>query len=73
MLSSVDCAPAKLHGLLVGEVPSVALVEDTVGEGGTRSDREDVALEARAVRVDVEEGGALRNQRDKQGILESAI
>merc|ERR1712137_772881 len=53
--SVVDGAASEVVGLLGLHVPSEARVEDTVGKGGARADREALALEAGAVRVDVEE------------------
>jgi hypothetical protein len=55
----VDAAAAELLRLGVGQVPAVALVEHAVGEGRARADGEEVAVEARAVRVDVVHLGAL--------------
>ena len=53
----VDRAPPQLLRLRVREVEAVALVEHAVRERGARADGEDVALDARAVRVDVEDRG----------------
>ena len=60
MRGGVDATTPKLLCLGVLEVPVVALVENTVGEGGARANGEDVTLQPRAIGVDVEERGALR-------------
>ena len=66
MCGSVDTSPSQLHGLVVCEIPVVALVQDTVGKGGARADGEDVTLEARAIRIDVEECWTLLRGRRRR-------
>jgi hypothetical protein len=55
----VDRAAAQLLGLLIGQIPAVALVEDTVGEGGPGADGEEVTLQPGAIGVDIVDGGPL--------------
>lgn len=55
MRGGVDTPPAKLLCVQVLHVVRVSLVKDTVGERRSGSDREEVTLQAGAVRVDVEE------------------
>lgn len=56
--SSQNTPPAELEGLLLGQVVAILGVEDTVGEGLTGSDTEEVTWETGAVGVDVIEGWA---------------
>ena len=58
--SSVDAAPAQFLSLLIRQVPLVTLVEYTICEGATRANGEQVTLQASTVRVDIEDGRALR-------------
>ena len=55
----VDGPPAEVVGLVVREVPPVALVQDAVGVDGAGADGEDLAVGAGAVGVDVVQAGAL--------------
>lgn len=55
----VDTPTAKLLCLVVCQIPVVALVQNTIRESASGSDREKVALEARTVRVDVEDSWTL--------------
>lgn len=50
----IDTSSAELLSFLICEIPSVALVQDTIREGATRPDGEQVALQTRAIRVNIE-------------------
>lgn len=58
--SGVDAAPRELVRFRRGELPAVPLVEDAVGVRAARAHGEKVALEARAIGVDIVYGRALR-------------
>lgn len=45
MPRSIDAPPAELERLIICQVPMVSLVEDTVREGATRTNREEISLE----------------------------
>ena len=62
MTSSIDTAPAELLRLLVRQIPAVALVENSICESAAGANREEVALQPGAIRVDVEDGGSLHSQ-----------
>lgn len=61
MTGSIDTSSAKFLRLFVCQVPTVTLIEDTVCEGASRADREEVTLESCAVRVDIEHSWTLMN------------
>mmetsp|Transcript_3629 Transcript_3629/g.10457 ORF Transcript_3629/g.10457 Transcript_3629/m.10457 type:complete len:254 (+) Transcript_3629:286-1047(+) len=56
----VDCAAAKLNGLIIGEIPFVPIVKDTVGVQAARANRENFARCALSIAVYVIEARALR-------------
>ena len=59
MPRSIDAPPAELERLIVRQVPMISLVEDTVCEGATRTNREEVSLEPCTVGVDIEDSRTL--------------
>ena len=59
MTGGIDATPTELLRLLVGQVPSVALVEYTIRKCAARSHRKEITLEACAVRVNIEDSGSL--------------
>jgi len=59
MTGCIDASPSQLLSFLVRQVPSIALVENTVCECTSRADGEKIAFETSPVRVYVEDGRAL--------------
>lgn len=47
--SGIDTSPPQLLSLLIRQVPTIALIENTISEGAAGADREQIALEACAV------------------------
>lgn len=59
MSGVVDGATTKFNGILDGHVITVATVQDTIGEGGTRTDGEAFSFQTGTITVDVEESWSL--------------
>lgn len=66
MTGGVNAPSAKFLRLFVGEIPAVPLVENTICESATRADREEVALQSRAVVVDIVKRRALWNLKVRE-------
>jgi hypothetical protein len=68
--SSVDAPPTKFLSLRVRQVPPVALVENAIRECAARAHREQVTLQTRAIRIDIEDGRASFVPAADHGTLE---
>jgi hypothetical protein len=55
----VDAPSAEFLGLLIGKIPTIALVKDTIRKGTSRAYGEKVPFKTSSVRVDVENCRAL--------------
>ena len=54
MTSGIYTPSTKLIGLVVREVPVIALIENTICECASRTNGEEIALQTRSIGVDVE-------------------